>query len=62
MTNIGVFLVLDLESANAQKLTSEEVLNAAVCDLGNWKLRDGIYDIYPHWKGLCDATESQAIL
>ncbi|KAH8684369.1 hypothetical protein BGZ60DRAFT_164821 [Tricladium varicosporioides] len=54
MTTIGVYLELDLGSTIAKSLTNEEVLNSAVCDLRNWKLRDGFFEIYPQWKGMCE--------
>lgn len=54
MTTIGVYLELDLGSTIAKSLTNEEVLNSAVCDLRNWKLRDGFFEIYPQWRGMCE--------
>ncbi|KAL5317711.1 hypothetical protein ACEPPN_014809 [Leptodophora sp. 'Broadleaf-Isolate-01'] len=57
MTTIGVYLELNLETSMAQSLTNEEVLNSAVCDLRNWKLRDGFYEIYPQWKGVCEPVD-----
>ncbi|KAH7383526.1 hypothetical protein BKA64DRAFT_712408 [Cadophora sp. MPI-SDFR-AT-0126] len=54
MTTIGVYLELNLETSNFQSLTNEKVLDRAVCDLRNWKLRDEFFQIYPQWKGICE--------
>ena len=54
MTTIGVYLELSLETSTSQSLTNEKVLNSAVCDLRNWKLKDGFFEIYPQWKGICE--------
>ncbi|KAH8807590.1 hypothetical protein F5884DRAFT_343927 [Xylogone sp. PMI_703] len=47
MTDIGVYLELNLESTIAKSLNNEEVLDSAVRDLRNWKLRDGFFGVYP---------------
>jgi len=58
MTTIGLYLELNLENTTPSNLTNEEYLDASVRDLKNWTLKDGFYDHYPQWRGLCTADDA----
>ena len=59
MTQVGVYLELNLESTIARSLADEEILNRAVCNLRNWKLREGFFVHYPQWRGLCERSVAE---
>ncbi|KAH8589604.1 hypothetical protein B0O99DRAFT_745891 [Bisporella sp. PMI_857] len=54
MTTVGVYLELDLGASIGNNPTNEEVLHSVVCDLKNWKLKEGFFEIYPQWRGMCE--------